>query len=124
MPNFMPEYSMLYPATSSDSASPMSKGARPSSAMAAMMKMRAPSGDRTTYQIFCPWMMAFVPMEPAKMVGMSSMATMGISNETSTATWRKAPSRAYLLFDAQPAIIMESVPMAPAATRYSTPMLR
>ena len=40
------------------------------------------------------------------------------------ATMRKAPSRAYLLFDDQPAMMMASVPSAPAATMYSSPTFR
>ncbi len=69
-------------------------------------------------------MMAFMPMDPAKMVGISSMVSIGTSKEIITATWRKAPIRANLLFDDQPAMIMESVPIAPAAMMYSAPMFK
>src|SRR5512139_799846 len=120
----MPEYSMLKPETSSDSPSAMSNGARPSSAIAAIRKIKAASGASQKYQISWPWMMAFIPMEPEKMVGIRSMVNIGTSKETMTATWRKAPIRANLLFDDQPAIIMDSVPIAPAAMMYSTPMFK
>src|SRR5512139_658866 len=124
MPNFMPEYSILKPETSSDSPSAMSNGARPSSAIAAIRKITAASGAIQMYQTSWPWMMAFMPMEPEKMVGIRSMVSIGTSKETMTATWRKAPIRANLLFDDQPAMMIDSVPIAPAAMIYSTPMFR
>jgi hypothetical protein len=68
--------------------------------------------------------MAFMPIEPARMVGMSSMAIIGTSNETSTATCRKAPIKANLLFDDQAAMMMESVPIAPAAMTYRAPTFK
>ena len=68
--------------------------------------------------------MAPIPMEPAKIVGISSMVSIGTSKETMTATWRKAPIRANLLFDDQPAMMMDNVPIAPAAMMYSTPMFK
>src|ERR1700752_3393334 len=58
------------------------------------------------------------------MVGMSNVVSIGISNETSTATWRNAPIKAYLLFDDQPAMMIERAPMAPAAMIYKAPMFK
>src|SRR5512133_72296 len=104
MPNFMPEYSMLKPATSSDSPSDRSNGERPNSAIAAIRKMSAAKGESKTNQMSWLWMMAFMPMEPAKMVGMSMTASIGTSNEIITATWRNAPMTENLLFDDQPPI--------------------
>src|SRR5512135_1956995 len=106
---------MWKPATISDSASFISNGARPSSAIAVIMNMAAARGARKKYQIFCERMIVFMLIEPARMVGISMVAIIGTSNETMTATWRKAPIRAYLLLEAQPAMMIESVPIAPAA---------
>ena len=49
-PNRMPEYSVAKPATISESASVRSNGVRFASAVAAMKKIRAPSGCWKTYQ--------------------------------------------------------------------------
>ena len=49
-PKRMPEYSVAKPATISESASVRSNGVRFASAVAAMKKIRAPSGWRKTYQ--------------------------------------------------------------------------
>src|SRR6056297_710444 len=46
----MPEYSVMYPKTSSESPIGMSKGGRDSSAMAATKKMPNPSSWGKTYQ--------------------------------------------------------------------------
>ena len=49
-PKRMPEYSVAKPATISESASVRSNGVRFASAVAAMKKIRKPSGCRKTYQ--------------------------------------------------------------------------
>ena len=49
-PKRMPEYSVAKPATISESASVRSNGVRFASAVAAMEKIRKPSGWRKTYQ--------------------------------------------------------------------------
>src|SRR5215216_8028378 len=92
--------------------------------MAAIRKINAASGARKKNQTSWLSMIALIPIDPAKIVGISNIVNMGISNETITATWRNAPMRANLLFDDQPAMIMESVPIAPAAMIYSAPMFK
>ncbi len=76
------------------------------------------------HRSFCASTIAVTPIEPASIVGMSSVSTIGISYDTSCATARNAPSRANLLFDDQPAMMMPSVPMAPMETMYRTPTFR
>jgi hypothetical protein len=55
---------------------------------------------------------------------MSMTVSIGISNDNITATSRNAPISEYLLFDDQPAMMIESVPIAPAAMIYNTPMFK
>src|SRR5687767_14330648 len=89
-----------------------------------MRKITAASGATQKNQISCISMMAFIPMEPARMVGISNMVSIGISKETFMATWRYASINATLLLDAQSAIMMESVQIVPAAMIYSVPMFK
>ena len=76
------------------------------------------------YQTSCACTISLTPIFPDKTVGMSSATTIGISYEIITATWRNEPSRANLLFDDQPAMMIESVPSEPTPIRYSTPTFK
>src|SRR5688500_10540434 len=69
-------------------------------------------------------MMAFIPSDPAKMAGIRTVVSVVSSNETSTSTWRHAPLNIYLLFEDQPAIIIDSAQIAPAAMIYSAPIFK
>ncbi len=80
MPNFMPEYSMLKPATISDSASSRSNGARPVSATEVMKKMKAATGALNRNQTwFCACEMAFMLMLEASNTGTRIARIMGTS---------------------------------------------
>src|SRR5215204_409111 len=55
---------------------------------------------------------------------MSMIVSIGISNESITATSRNAPINANLLFDDQPAMMIDSVLIAPAAIIYNAPTFK
>src|SRR5664280_1554021 len=82
-PKRMPEYSVLKPATISESASVMSNGVRLASAVAAMKKMSAARGCLKTNQSSadpdCASTMWFMLMVPARMITPTADSVSGIS---------------------------------------------
>jgi hypothetical protein len=71
---------MLKPATISDSASNRSKGARLTSACAAMRNSSAASGaEKTNHTSRCAATIPFSPSEPESSTGTSSESTSGTS---------------------------------------------
>src|SRR4030095_12640472 len=63
-------------------------------------------------------------MELAQRGGINIVVSIGISNESITATSRNAPINENLLLDDQPAMMIESVPMAPVAMIYNAPTFK
>src|SRR3954451_25337063 len=102
-PKRMPPYSVLYPATSSESASGRSNGIRAVSAMPAMTKITKPTNCGTTYQMWsCLLTMSTSESEPAVIATPSSDSPSETSYEISCATDRIAPRNEYFEPLAQP----------------------
>ena len=97
--NFMPPYSVWYPATSSLSASGRSNGGRLVSAVPAIRKIRNPTGCSTMYHAVSAW--AWTMSVSDRLCESISTPTtdspIATSYETSCAAVRAAPSSEYLL---------------------------
>src|SRR5579862_1233157 len=103
----MAEYSTKYPATSSDSPSTRSKGERLVSARPDTKKMIAIGKSGITNQMCrCASTMSCRLSEPAQSSTVTSTKPMETSYDTICAAERSAPRKAYLEFEAQPAITM------------------
>src|SRR5262249_13937094 len=107
-PNFMLEYSVWKPATSSASASGRSNGARLVSASAVIMKIPNATNWGTTNHIRCwAWTMSTSDSEPASSSTPTVDRPIASSYEIIWAEERSPPSSAYLLFEDQPPRVME-----------------
>src|SRR3990172_3851850 len=87
----------------------------------AMKKMNAAAGATTIYQGCCASTMSTRLMEPDSITGTRAESTNGTSYEINCAMARRAPTRAYLLFEPQPASRMPSSPRPPMAIRNRMP---
>src|SRR4029453_12858416 len=125
--NFIPEYSTRNPATSSDSASRMSKGTRFSAATAVMMKKTKAIWPMTGYAMNhrpdCAAAISDIRSDPASITGTSADMMNGRSYEMIWFTARIADSSAYLLFEPQPAMNSPTISMADTARKNRMPML-
>src|SRR5688500_83914 len=110
--NFIALYSVWYPAMSSDSASGRSNGSLLVSAKAATMKMKKAMVRLTTFHP--PYACWFTIEASVTFPARSSTGIVDnpieISYEIICALERSPPSRAYLLFDAQPAMTIPYTP--------------
>src|SRR5580765_3487868 len=133
-PNFMLEYSVWKPATSSASASGRSKGARLVSANAVIMKVMNATGCANTNQRgigsgprcqkpCCAATMSTIESEPASSSTPIVESPIASSYEIICAAERRPPSRAYLLFEDQPASVIEYTPRLDIARNSSSPTL-
>src|SRR5215218_2754034 len=102
-PKRIPPNSVLYPATSSESASGRSNGARALSANAATMKMQKPANCGTTnHMSSCDSTMLTNESEPAVITTPSSESPSDTSYEISCAAERIEPRNEYFEPDDQP----------------------
>src|SRR3989338_4757174 len=116
--NFMPLYSVWKPATSSDSASGMSKGVRLTSATPLRKNVRQPAkpqGVATNHRPACASTMPVSESVPVTMMIATTDRTPGTSYEMSCATERIAPRTENLLRDAQPPMKIAYEPMEETA---------
>src|SRR3954452_20858372 len=102
--NFIAEYSVWYPATSSDSASGKSNGVRLFSAFIATKKQKQPTSCGKRFQTCISWYCTIFTRssEPLIIRTPTIERPNGTSYDTICAALRSAPMREYLLFDAQP----------------------
>jgi hypothetical protein len=127
-----PLYSVWKPATSSLSASGMSKGVRLHSAIPATKKVTKAMGMRGKYRNSsqfwsppaCTATRSCMLRLPAIITGTRSSITAGISYDTIWAAERMPPKSAYLLFEAQPAMISPITDRLEIAATKKTPTLR
>jgi hypothetical protein len=105
--NDIAEYSVLYPATNSASASGKSNGVRFVSAKQAMPKTTAIGRHGTMYHK-TSWLATIMIRlaVPANKIRVKRMMEKKTSYDTICALERKAPMKAYLLFELQPDRIM------------------
>src|SRR5262245_45892009 len=103
-PQRIPPYSVWYPATSSDSASGRSNGARADSAVPAVRKTRKPTNCGTTNQIVssCLATISVSRSDSPMITTPSTESASATSYETSCAHVRIEPSSEYFDSEAQP----------------------
>ena len=103
--NGIPEYSVWYPATNSDSASGRSKGGLFVSAKAEMKKTTNIGNKGIKNQtVFCAITISVKFNDPTHMSTVTITNPIETSYETIWAADRSAPKNGYLLFDDHPAI--------------------
>lgn len=101
--NGPPAYSTLKPETSSDSPSVRSKGARLVSASVEMYHIAARGhAGRTSQTLSCAVLKVWRVKPPVKIIMFRRISPRLTSYEMVWATARRAPTRAYFEFDAQP----------------------
>lgn len=120
--NPIEEYSTLYPATNSASASGKSKGARLVSAKHETKNM-INNGNRgkPNHTCDCAYTISDKFREPAHKSTEIMINPMETSYDIICAADRKPPRKAYLEFDDQPAVMIPYTPNDEIANTYSTP---
>src|SRR4029453_11065787 len=122
--NFIELYSVLYPPTSSCSASTRSNGARTTSAVEAPRKTMKPRNCGTmNHQPACCSTIRVVLKLSACITTPRIDRPSASSYESTWAVARMPPSIEYLLFEAQPAIAIPYTPTEVTASRYRMPTL-
>src|SRR6185295_60396 len=119
--NFIDEYSVWKPATSSVSASGRSKGVRLTSAVAATRKTANAGSWRIAFhcqiQPFWESTMSWMRNDPATRIKLTKLSPSASSYENIWAEERRPPMSVYLLLAAQPAITIPYTPREEIAKR-------
>src|SRR5512142_518176 len=123
--NFIPEYSVWNPATSSDSASGRSNGTRLFSAFIATKKMKHATICGSTFQTLCSWYSTIFTRssEPVSISTPTIERPNGTSYETICAAERRPPISEYLLLEAQPPRMIPYTAVEVSARISSSPTL-